>query len=216
MAAHHDFKKLDALRQQLRGGAGPVREGLHQAGRIYMGRMAERFVNNSRGGGDWAPLAKSTLRARARAPQRRKAAKVREDLAANKITVVEAKSKLAKIRKSKTKAPRTAAVATAVLAQAGVAARPAILRDTGTLFGAMQAGHAGNVFEDIPGGVRVGIGGPAPHPGGSTIADIARYHQLGTTRMKARPIMVQPTGKLHQEMSEAYTNGVKRAIDAMK
>ncbi len=72
-----------------------------------------------------------------------------------------------------------------------------ILRDTGTLFGALhpQFTHKpGQLQQDIPMGVRVGYGGPAKHPGGkASIADIAHFHQVGNLpHLPARPIIVDP------------------------
>ncbi len=72
----------------------------------------------------------------------------------------------------------------------------AILRDTGTLFSALDLQFTqkpGQLQQDIPFGVRVGYGGPARHPkGGATVADIANFHQTGAGRLPVRKIIVDP------------------------
>lgn len=53
---------------------GPIRDAIHQWAAIYRSAMGERFVTNSRGGGDWPPLAESTKRQR-RGPQQKSGGK---------------------------------------------------------------------------------------------------------------------------------------------
>lgn len=72
-----------------------------------------------------------------------------------------------------------------------------ILRDTGTLFAALNPvfdGRAGAIEQRIKYGVRVGYGSPAKHPKSQsmTISQIAEIHQLGLGRNPVRRIIVPP------------------------
>ena len=72
-----------------------------------------------------------------------------------------------------------------------------ILRDTGTLFKALTVGSAGNLYQDIKNGKRVGFGGPSRHPSGQlTIADIAKVHHNGRGNVPKRAILHRPSGRL--------------------
>lgn len=51
----------DDLRRRLDPASGPMRDGLVQAGAIYLGSMRERYVRAARGDGTWKPLAPSTI-----------------------------------------------------------------------------------------------------------------------------------------------------------
>lgn len=69
-----NLRPLQQFRSQvdrdLRGsGNGPIRQALRQWAVRYMTFIQRRFRNNSRGGGDWPPLAASTKRQR-RGPRR--------------------------------------------------------------------------------------------------------------------------------------------------
>ncbi len=44
--------------------SGPLRNGLRQAGAIYLGAMRQRYVRAARGDGTWQPLAASTIAGR--------------------------------------------------------------------------------------------------------------------------------------------------------
>lgn len=46
------------------GGNGPIHKAIHTACMIYMGFTRERYIEQSRGGGDWPPLAPSTIASR--------------------------------------------------------------------------------------------------------------------------------------------------------
>lgn len=60
------LKKFEAqIRADLRrSGNGPVRRAIRQWGHRYLAFTRERYVRNSRGGGEWKPLAESTKRRR--------------------------------------------------------------------------------------------------------------------------------------------------------
>ncbi len=55
-----------ALAREQRRGGGPIGQGFAAAGLVYMGFTRARYFEQSRGGGDWEPLAPSTLRGRRR------------------------------------------------------------------------------------------------------------------------------------------------------
>ena len=101
----------------------------------------------------------------------------------------------------------------------------AILRDTGTLFRALNPvlGQPGQL-EEYPGtfSVRLGIGGPVLHPGSgyglkgtATIADIASFHNFGMGVPK-RQIIVEPDEPLKAKMAgDAERNLNKEAKDTI-
>ncbi len=97
----------------------------------------------------------------------------------------------------------------------GVGQVAAILVDTGTLRSALDVqfnNKPGALEETIPFGVRVGYGGPSAHPGGgATVADIAKFHQEGTSRVPKREIIVEPDAKTVAAMAE----DMRRAINKM-
>lgn len=67
----YDLKRFDdllaAVRADLAGtGNGPLRKGIRNAGVVYLQNMQERFLQFSRGGGDWPPLSPVTLMRRLR------------------------------------------------------------------------------------------------------------------------------------------------------
>lgn len=94
----------------------------------------------------------------------------------------------------------------------GQKSRYAILVDRlGTIPKAMVPFQSGNIFKYIEGGVRVGFGGSASHPDGrATIANIARWHNIGAgRRLPKRQILHMPNTTLTGKMM----NDLKRGID---
>lgn len=94
--------------------------------------------------------------------------------------------------------------------------RPILIR-THALFNALFPTRPGNIFEVLPDRVRAGIGGNEIHPGyepygGSpgtlTFGEIASLHQSGTSRMPARPILVEPETQTIDAMHAAVTKAV--------
>lgn len=89
-----------------------------------------------------------------------------------------------------------------------------ILRDTGALFAAISPAWnspPGGINELIEGGVKVGFGGPAAHPGGiATIAEIAGFHQVGGGRLPKREIIVSPPS----HVIDAMADDLQRALNA--
>jgi hypothetical protein len=92
-----------------------------------------------------------------------------------------------------------------------------LLRDTGTLFGALEpvfANKPGSMQKEIPFGVRVGYGGPSRHPGGkATIADIAAFHDQGAGNLPKRSIIVEPNATVTRRMAEDMERGLQRLAD---
>lgn len=93
--------------------------------------------------------------------------------------------------------------------------KAAILRDTGTLLGALDVGGRGNLFKDIPNGVRVGFKGGTKHPSGkATIAEIAVFHNVGGRGGKPpqRAILVEPDAETIRGMNSDAERAVKRLL----
>ena len=88
---------------------------------------------------------------------------------------------------------------------------PRILIDRGKVLGALTIGKPGNLFKQIRHGVRFGFGGGAKHPGGPTIAQIAKWHDAGDGRLPQRQIIVPPDAKTIRQMA----NAVKRSVKSM-
>ena len=158
--------------------AGHMRTALRQWGLRYRSEMQERFDRFSKGGGDWPPLAASTIR------RRRKG-----------------KGRTVKIGST----IRTVARGTV-----------SILRDTGTLFMALQpqfSGRPGQLQEDIPYGERVGFGGPAQHPKGAlTVGALAAIHHAGGKRGRPpqRTLLVDPSLRTVALMAQDVERALQR------
>lgn len=111
-------------------------------------------------------------------------------------------------RRRTTRSPRAGTKTTT----RGSAKNVSILRDTGILLNALTIGAPGNLFRGIRGGVRVGFGGPAKHPGGkATIRDIAVAHDEGRGNLPKREILAKPDAKTDSQME----GRVKVAIQAL-
>jgi len=92
--------------------------------------------------------------------------------------------------------------------------RAAVLRDTGTLFGALTPGAPGNEFRRIPRAIRVGYGGPHRHPKGrATIADIASFHQTGAGHLPKREIIVPPDQRTIRGMIRDGKRALRRLAE---
>lgn len=163
--------KLDNLRRfrsAIEDGAGhpAIRAALKQWGARYRGFAQRRFDKFSKGGGDWPPLAASTLAGRRKGSN----------------------------KKAKIKA--------------------AILRDTGTLFAALNPsfGAPGAIEQTTKFGIVVGYGGPGRYPqGGATIADIANFHQTGAGHLPVRRIIVPPPS----DVIAGMISDMERALQKM-
>lgn len=173
-----DVSGADRLAAFLGGGDvnGAMTNMLHQWGARYLAFTRRRFVQHSRGGGDWKPLAPSTIRARR----------------AGKVKRVDGFS-IRGIGKAKTKAGQIARVRRAVAQrqvhsftgdaiESAIMGSAAILRDTGVLLNALSPGTPENLLQPMPGELKVRCGVEAlQHSPGSkaTIQQIAGFHQGG-------------------------------------
>lgn len=93
--------------------------------------------------------------------------------------------------------------------------KAAILRDTGTLVAALSVGGRGNMFKDIPNGVRVGFKGGVKHPSGKvTIAEIAVFHNVGGKGGKPpqRAILVEPDRATIRGMNQDGVRAVRKLL----
>lgn len=156
--------------------------------------VRRRFVIQSRGGGEWAPLAKSTVERR-RGPLQSK--------------------RLAQIASGKRRIKSGEATFLARDTERGGRLVPAaksyaILRDTGILFNALAIRAYGNKMRPIPYGVVYGFAQTPHGANGPTIAGLAAIHHRGNARRKlpARKILVQPDAATQIGM----TNDAARAI----
>jgi hypothetical protein len=96
-----------------------------------------------------------------------------------------------------------------------------ILRRTGELRRGLIRGAPGNAFETHGAGVRVGYGGGAAHSpypgqkrGRASIADIAAFHQSGTSRLPARTILVLPDPSTQKAIADAVAVAVRAILNA--
>ena len=188
---------------------GPVRKAMKQWGVRYRSFAQERFDAFSKGGGDWPPLAPSTIARRRAAQSSRKKPKPSKELGAVEsfVKFVGGTSKSSsgsnekpapKKRKSKKPAKKGDR-------------KVSILRDLGVLFAVLAptfASKPGSLEVQRPFGITVGYGGPSKHGSGSvTIADIASFHQVGAGHLPQRKIIVAPpvnvTALMAQDMQRA-------------
>ena len=92
----------------------------------------------------------------------------------------------------------------------------AILRDTGILFGTLNPtfGQPGQHQFILPNGVEVGFSEGSSYSDGSSVADIARYHQFGMGHNPVREILVQPSDKTIQLMGDVMVQAIGDALNA--
>jgi hypothetical protein len=188
---------------------------------MYAAFAQRRFDIFSRGGGDWQPLAPSTIYRRARATVERAKKEADANLARGYSERIEkengVKYKVRRVFGSKQHARAMARAenrvkqffrkaygyapshgqgalqrATQIPAHGSVS----ILRDTGTLFRALSVGNPANVMRKRGATFEYGIGGPEMHPDSKlSVGRIAAYHQAGGTipnRPPQRKILVTP------------------------
>lgn len=92
--------------------------------------------------------------------------------------------------------------------------RAAILRDTNTMFGALNPAFIsapGQYQEDISWGIKVGYGGPSGYVKGksaATVADVAEFHQTGAGHLPVRKTIVIPEPRVINSMA----NDMQRAL----
>jgi hypothetical protein len=188
------------------GGSGPMRDAMHQAAARLRSWWQQRFLTNSRGGGDWPALKPSTIRGRrstaknkmvaARKSFKSAKARLQKAIAAGTNTAAKRK-RLEKAQENHyARGAKLVAAEKTRQTQLDTGMGVSILRDTGVLFAALNPTFIdapGQFQMDVDGGVMVGIGGPGAHPDGkATIADIAGFHQAGGGHLPQRTIIVQP------------------------
>lgn len=183
------FKRFaDAVERGLRGqGGGGVATALKQWGVLYRSAMKERFVEYSRGGGDWPPLKASTIRGRRRGRGRR-------------VTIK---------RPGQRRISRQVVFGlVAILIDTAT-----LLSGLDPMF---HPSH-GAIEKPIKDGLTVGYGGSARHiRGRMTIAAIAHIHHGGTATIPARPIIVRPPPRVIQQMADVMDVGLAKDWDASK
>ena len=191
-------KFRSTVRDGLRDHRPPFNDTFTQMGAIYSAFVRRRYDRYSKGGGDWAPLAESTIRGR------RKAARGRGGKGGGSAGGRGARSSLGRVTRGK----RAGALR-------GISGRAVtILRDTGTLFNATTIGAVGNKFERVPYGVVYGFS-DAPRKarkGAVTFARLAAWHQAGVGRLPRRAILVEPDAPTQARLVAAVRAGVRRAI----
>lgn len=167
------------VEQQLNGAPGPVNDAMKLWAVRYRSYTQLRFDSFSRGGGDWRPLALSTVKARRKGKYQNK---TRSSLA------------------NKNGKSVSAGGAVTILRDTGL-----LFAALSPVF----SGTPGALEERIPFGIRIGYGGPQRHASKdgkgkqATIADIASFHQNGAIpRMPARQIIVKPDAQLLSIMSQ--------------
>lgn len=85
-----------------------------------------------------------------------------------------------------------------------------ILKDTGTMRAALNAGSPGYYVRRFPGGVRLGIGGGGRRSQfGPTIGQVAGYHQRGSGRLPVRRVI---TTQLDERTSRGIASDLQRAV----
>lgn len=91
-----------------------------------------------------------------------------------------------------------------------------ILRDTGTLLGALSVGNRGNRFDREKGGIVVGFSKRQKHEGegrrGLSIGRLAEIHNLGQGRNPQRAILVRPDRATAAAINRLAQRAVSRAI----
>lgn len=181
-----DLATLDRLR---RAAADPlsspsVSDALTQIGGRMETFTKRRFDKNSRGGGDWKPLAASTIAGR-RPPNPRNRSR-------------DSALSVGRTRSGKLKPTNR---------------RVAILVDTRQMRKGLELGFPGNVRAKFAAsgrfGVRYGIQG-GNHKGGMTIGRLASIHHNGNARLPARKIVVRPDAATVSRMTNDLRNAIRK------
>lgn len=178
-------QSVEGFRSLARVPSHPAFEAMFtQWGTRYSGFSRRRYVQNAAGGGDWAPLALSTIKARTKGKgtgrTRRGGGRT------------SARTSLARDTR------RGSLVASPRAVQ--------ILRDTGALLNTLTIGAPGNALTRSPGAVTFSVGTSGE------LKTIARAHQDGNprTRMPARRILVQPDAQTLSGMRSDAVRAVQR------
>lgn len=154
----------------------------------YSAAMRRRFNEQSRGGGEWAPLTPATIRRRRKGKRGSRFTKERG--------AQSQRSFLARNR-------RGMLVASPAAYQ--------ILRDTGSLFGALTIGARGNLTQRGPGTITFGIEGGSTGTGPS-LGQIAKWHNDGAGRNPVRRILVPPNDQTLRGMGNDAKTAASKIV----
>ena len=93
-------------------------------------------------------------------------------------------------------------------------ASASILIDTGTLWATLDPsiGAEGQHQVIDSNSVTIGISG-GMHPGGIELGELAAIHHFGTSRIPARPILVEPDERTRQTMVQAMEIGLQKGLE---
>lgn len=175
---------LNGIKKILAGispGAQPISAMLKQWAARYRSFAQERFDKYSRGNGDWAPLALSTIKGRRKGKKSKKTTTARDTKNGTLVVVPGSYS---------------------ILRDTGLlfnALAPEFKNAPG------QFEKEGDLSIDV------GFGGPAAHGNGIlTVADIAAIHQVGGKNLPARPIIVKPSDAVVSAMTGDARRAIKK------
>lgn len=174
------------------GLSGPEMDAMRKQWTIrYSAFIRKRFSTYSRGGGDWPPLALSTIKARRGPDKKRAARRARNGVASGSTRA------------------RDTARGSKIVEVAGRSV--SILQDTGVMARALNIGQTGNYNAATPWGIEFGFAGVQHSPGESaSIAQIAMHHNEGGKHLPKREILVQPD----QATAVSMSRDLLRAIMA--
>jgi len=202
-----NLKQLEAFRRRLEDAeysSGPIYDAWIQVAVRYRAFVRAHFRDCSRGGGEWPPLAESTIRGRTRAPVARALAALRKG---PRLTEAQYNKRL---KAAKLKAARH------WNKYLKGEARFSILINTGLLFAATKPvfmNAPGQLQEFLGNGIEVGFGGPGRYPdGNATIADVAAFHQRGGGRLPQRRILIEPDTEVLRDIAMYLQRGVNRSL----
>jgi hypothetical protein len=209
----------------------PSLEGVYkQWGVTYSAAMRRRFSQFARGGGNWPPLAVSTVAARyGRLGQKISTSAGARGRGDRFDTWTR--------RGGGTKAGRTSLARDTGRGGklVGVNKSFSILQDTGTLFRSLNIGSPGNVNRRVSSGIEFGIGGPAKGQrrvqltfqhkgkrkrtrglatGSPSIGQIASYHHFGMGRNPVRRVIDLPDAATLTVMRGQLGRGVTAMLRA--
>lgn len=192
-----------AAKEALSANNPEMRRGWRQVTAIYEAFTKRRFNTFSRGGGDWRPLALSTVKARRTGGKAKGGVDFGGGRSNGKRLGTGARSSLAIDTRKKD-----------ILVSAG--GTFSILRDKGFLFNALTIGTPGNRITDIPNGIVYGFS-DAPHAGDGgpiSIGRLAAAHHYGVPEhhLPARPILVYPDPATTAAIGRTLAAAAARAI----
>ena len=236
-----NLKPLEAYKARFKNPKSPqMRPVMNQWRKRYLGYIRRRFVANSRGGGDWPRLKSSTvLSRRHKGKATKQALGYRSRLSgmsdvqrkAYRSMLKRTSARLAEQMGSSVNSNRVKALARAHVARrvrslggkletrnqiaSGLIAggNASTLRDTGTLFSALDVSRSDN-WKFVKNGLKVGFlkSNNRKHPDAKrslSVSDIAGIHQFGKGHNPKREIIVNPDNQTTQGMIRDLTRATK-------